>query len=367
MRLRSWRGTTAVAVSARRKFPWARILLVAAVLGVAAYLLVPAYFFVSADALVQGDLVPVTPLYRARIDRLFVQCDERVRAGQKLAVVSNFLVQSDYQKQYEESVAQLNLARIALDQGVAEAQVAQATANEKYIAAVATAKRLETTFVSYDRAYKAGAIPQVEWDAKRGEWQAALATAAAYREEVNHASLQVHRVGVDQRSKIASDQEASQRAQALQQRVGGETMLAPVSGYVVECKQRPENVVEPGVPMFAIFEPKRAYVLAFFDPRSLGSVRIGQTVDVNVNGLSKSVSGRVLAVYPDLAKLPDQLTRFFWQHEQWSEYRPVKIALDRLPDSLRNQLYYDAQTRVSIRVRQIGVRSSDCRGRMRDE
>ena len=351
VRLRSWRGTTAVATSARRRFPWVRILLVLIVLSIVAYLLIPGYFFVSADALVQGDLVPVTPLYRARIDRLFVQCDDRVHAGQKLAVISNFLVQADYQKQYEDSIMQLNLSKIALDQGVAQARTAEAAALEKYNAAAASAHRLEVTFESYDRAYKAGAIPRVEWEARQGDWQAALATAAALKQEVTHAQEFVQRVAVDQRSKITSDQEASQREATFVQRIGAETMLAPVGGYIVECKMRPQNVIEPGAPVFDIFEPNRAYVLAFFSPSSLDKAHIGERVDVHVNGLPKDVVGRVTSVYPDLTKLPDQLTRFFWQHEQWSEYRPVRIALDRLPAALRNQLYYDAQTRVKIRVR----------------
>jgi multidrug resistance efflux pump len=351
VRLRSWRGTTAVATSARRRFPWVRLLIILVVLAVAAYLLLPSYFFVSADALVQGDLVPVTPLYRARIDQLYVRCDEHVTVGQKLAVISNFLVQADYQKQYEESVAQLNLSKIALDQGVAEALSTEAAAREKYNAAVATAKRLEITFKSYDRAYAAGALPRVDWEAKKGDWQTALATAAAYHEELARAEQAVGRIQSDQHAKIAIDQQASEREESLAQRVSAETLHAPVSGYIVNCKERPENVIEPGAPMFEIFEPQRAYVLAFFNPASLDKVRIGESVDLHVNGLPAKVKGRVVGVYPDLAKLPTQLTRFFWQHEQWSEYRPVRIALDTLPSKDRDKLYYDAQSRVQIRVR----------------
>ncbi len=321
------------------------------VLAIAVYLFLPTYFFVSADALVQGDLVPVTPIYRARIERLYVQCDQHVAAGQKLAVISNFLVQADYQKQYEDSLMQLNLSKIALDQGVAQARTAAEAAREKYSAALATANRLGETFQSYDRAYKAGAIPRVEWDARRGDWQAAVATADALRQEVVHADQFVQRVTVDQRSKITVDEAASSREQGIVQRVGAETMLAPVSGYIVDCKERPQNVVEPGAPVFDIFEPNRAYVLAFFNPASLDKVHIGEKVEIHVTGLSKNVEGRVIGVYPDLSKLPDQLTRFFWQHEQWSEYRPVRISLDTLPPSLRSQLYYDAQTHVRIRVR----------------
>jgi multidrug resistance efflux pump len=328
-----------------------RVSLVLLVVAILVYLLLPGYFFVSADALVQGDLVPVTPIYRARIDRLFVSCDQRVRAGQKLAVISNFLVQADYQREYEESLTSLDLSKIALDQGVAEARTEEEATREKYIAAVATAHRLELTFKSYDRAYKAGAIARVDWDAKRGDWQAAVATADSLKEQVARDEQRVQRVIVDQKAKIAVDEEASQREQGIVQRVGSETMLAPVSGYIVDCKMRPDNVVEPGAPVFDIFEPRRAYVLAFFNPASLDKVHIGQRVDVQVTGLPKKVLGRVVGVYPDLAKLPDQLTRFFWQHEQWSEYRPVRIALDTLPPALRDQLYYDAQTHVRIRLR----------------
>ena len=111
----------------------ARLILIAAVLALLAYLLVPTYFYVSADALVQGDLGRITPLYRARIDQLLVKCDDRVHKGQTLAVISNFLVQADYQQQYEKSLVDLNLSKIALDQGVAEARLQEETAHEKYV------------------------------------------------------------------------------------------------------------------------------------------------------------------------------------------------------------------------------------------
>ncbi len=351
MRIRSWRGTTAVATSTRRSFPWARLLLFAAVLGVAAYLLVPSYFYLSADALVQGNLVPITPLYRARIDRLLVQCDDRVHAGQKLALISNFLVQAEYDQQYQQSVAQLNLSQIALDEGINAAQTDAEAAKAKYLAAQTTAQRLGTTFAGYDRAYQSGAIGRVEWESKREDWHAAQATAENERQTWIHALQHVERVSSDNRTKIASDRQESSRVASLATRTSGEAMLAPVSGYIVNCIDRPQNVVEPGTSIFDIFEPDRAYVLAFFDPSSIGKIHVGQSVEVNVEGLPHTITGRVSAVYPSLTKLPEQLTRFFWQHVQWSQYRPVKIALDRVPRDLRDQLYYDAQTRVRMRIR----------------
>ncbi len=73
MRLRSWRGTTPLSESPKRPFPWARTLLILAVVGLIAYIFLPNYFYLRADALVQGNLVPVTPIYRVRVDNLLVQ------------------------------------------------------------------------------------------------------------------------------------------------------------------------------------------------------------------------------------------------------------------------------------------------------
>ncbi len=351
MRIRSWRGSTAVAsATPRRRIPWARILLIVAIVGLLLYLLVPGYYFASADALVEGDLVPVTPIYRARIDRLLVACDDRVAAGQKVAVVSNFLVQAEYEQQYQQSLAELGLSQIALDQGVAEALTEEAADSAKYDAARIDARRLHEVFLTYRSAYKAGAIPRVELDSKREDWLVAESTAESLRQIFEHASEHVRRVNSDNSTRISQSRDNSQREQTLAKRVSAEALTAPVSGFVMNCKLRPDNVVAAGAPIFDIFSPQRAYVIAYFSPHDLEHVRIGQHVDVNVAGEKSKIVGRVVSVYPDLAKLPPQLTRFFWQHVQWSEYRPVRIALDGLKPAQRSSLYYDAQTRVSVRI-----------------
>ncbi|GAC1421702.1 MAG: HlyD family secretion protein [Candidatus Velthaea sp.] len=352
MRLRSWRGFTPLTVPTRGRFPWARFLLIGGTLAIAAYLLLPRYLYVSADGLVRGDLVPVATLYSARIDRLYVQCDQRVRAGQKLAVVSNFIVQANYEHQYEDSLSRLSLATIALEQGVNAARTAEAVAGAKYEEANIQARRLHGIFHGYDQAYHEGAIGRVEWDAKREDAQAAAASATAAAALWKHAREHVQRIDTDQQTKIALAHSAADRVAALSRRSASETIVAPVSGYIVDCRDRPANVIAPGVPIFKIFEPDRAYVIAFFDPHSMVDVQAGRPADLSIPGLPSEVHGRVATIDPELAKLPEQLTRFFWQHVQWSQYRPVRVALDRAPLNLRNALAYNAQVRVRIRVRE---------------
>lgn len=319
-------------------------------MAVTAYLLAPSYFYLSADALIKGDLVPVSPLYRARIDKLFVKCGDQIQAGQKLALISNFLVQADYAHQYEQAATQLQLSKIGLDEGVAAALSEEETAHQKYLAASIDADRLGDVFTSYDRAFQSGAIGQIEWQAKRDAWKSAQAIAEGAHSAWTYAQQHVQRVQIDEQEKIRANQETSERSRSLVERTGGETITAPVSGYIVDCVDREQITVDAGSKLFNIFDPQHAYALAYFDPNSLEKVHIGSQADVTIQGITHPYSGRIKFLYPNLASLPHQLTRFFWQHAQWSEYRPVRISFDHLPHELRKQLYYGAQARVRIRL-----------------
>ncbi|MGH7660521.1 MAG: HlyD family secretion protein [Vulcanimicrobiaceae bacterium] len=335
----------------RRGFPWFRLALVVTVLAVSAYLLIPNFFYVSADALVQGDLVPVTTLFVARINRLYAKCDDRVVAGQKVADVSNFLVQANYQEQYLLSLRELILSQNAFNEGIDAARSTAEASRAKFQEYSTAANRLRQVFVGYDRAYKADAIGRVEWEAKREEWQAALALAESARLEWVRDTQHVHRVESDSRAKIASAQREVRETHSIVDRMGSEALRAPTAGFVVDCNQRPGNVINPGDPMINIFDPNRAYVLAYFNTSSIDKVRIGQRPEIILPGFSQPVTGRVSAIYPTLSKLPDDLTRYFWQHVQWSEYRPVRIELDGISREERDRLSYDTQARVRIRIR----------------
>jgi multidrug resistance efflux pump len=404
MRLQSWRGATVVNPKPRRSFPWVRLVIPAIVLGILAYFIIPNIGWVRADAQVQGDLIPVTPVYTTRITKMFVNCTGSVRVGQPIAAVSNFLIQADYQRQYLQGVEEAKVATVALEQTVAKArenaeslhstyeasiQNAQSLQqnyeaahentgglHEKYEAAADDERRLEQSFRSFDVAYKGGAVPQLDWDAKRAEietaqaveqsalhdfraaqiteqsllfeWKRAEGSEKGALEAWKRAEQFVNQIVATQNSKVDSFQSIALQAQSVAHRVSDETLRAPVSGDIVNCIDRPQNVIEPGTPILSIFQPNRAYVIAYFNPNAVAKVHIGQSADVQISGVAHSVRGRVAWIYPNLDALPDDLQLFFWQHVQFSQYRPVKIALDQLPLRDRQQLYYGAKARVSI-------------------
>ncbi len=348
MRLQSWRGTAVVNPKPRRKFPWVRILIVAALLGIAAYLVVPNIGSVRADALVRGDLIPVTPLYRARVERLLVGCAGNVKAGQPLAIISNFLVQADYQREYLQALQASQLAGIALDQNVATANENAESLRGKYEAASADENRVVQSFRSFDDAYKAGAIPRVDWEAKQAEVATARAQTRSALDAWKRAQLYVQQITVASTARMSSDRTLLAQAQNVANRVGQETVRAPVTGDIVDCIERPENVIEPGTAIFSIFEPQRAYIVAYFNPNDISYIHVGQKAKVRISGFAHDVEGRVAWIYPNLDALPPELTRFFWQHVQFAQFRPVKIALDTLSLQDRQRVYYGAQARVSI-------------------
>lgn len=331
----------------QRRFPWARTLLILAIVGAVAYFWLPRYYTLSADGIVEGALVPITPLFESRIDSTLVQCADNVHKGQPIAVVTNFLLEGDYAQNTERAVENLNTEQIAEVQGLSEAEIAVQTAQEAYEASVYNARKLETAKNAYQQTYEQGAIGKIAYQTALAQWQAAQAQSQSLRAVWNQSKVRVGRIRADNAAHVASSSNQVALLQGLQNQVRTQTLTTPVSGQVVECTAQPQAVVAAGAPLYKIFASDRAFVLAFFDPKDAASIHIGQQVWVSLPGVRKALPAHVVALYPSVSRLPDELIRYFWQHEQWSEYRPVKIAFDR-PSRVQSELAYDAQVRVEI-------------------
>ena len=332
----------------RRRFPWARITLLLLLCAAAAYLFVPRYLNITADGLIEGDLIPIAPLFSARIASRLVQCDQDVQRGQPLAIVSNFLLEGQYAEDYQKAATALHDAQIAQTEGVTEALIEQASTRQKYLSAEYDARKLQVVKDAYERTYREGAIGRVAYDGARADWEAANAQAQALEQVWAEARARVQRIQDENASRLSASQQQLALAEQLQNQVHSQTLAAPIAGRIVECTAQPQAIVDPGAPLYKIFAPDRAYILAYFDPHTAAKLRVGQIAYIDIPGVDKPAEGTISAVLPSLSKLPDQLTRYFWQHQQWSEYRPVKIFLTRTPASTRAELTYDTQVHVRI-------------------
>ena len=335
-------------IQRRWRFPWARVILITAIAAIVAYFVVPRYLTLAAYGVVDGDLIPVAPLFSARLSSRLVQCEERVRRGQPLAVITNFIMEGQYAQDYQKAVEGLQTERIAAAEGLSQALTDEAAASEKYSAAAYQARKLEIVKDAYERTYRQGAIDRVAYETARADWQAAVAQANSYGSMLVASQEHVQRVRDEDAERVAGYEQETTLVSNLKDQVHAQTLSAPVSGRVVECTAQPAQVIEAGTPIYKIFAPSRAFVLAFFDPKTAQRVRLGALASVRLSGDDTPMEGRVVAIYSSLSKLPDQLTRYFWQKEQWSEYRPVKIKLTNVSPQILQELTYNAQVAVTI-------------------
>jgi multidrug resistance efflux pump len=332
----------------RLGFPWARVILIVAIIGVILYFALPWYFNFTAQGVVDGDLIPVGPIFRSRIEQTLVQCNDMVGEGQHLAVVTNFLLEGQYTTAYQKAVEDLRTDQISQSEGPAQARIAEASARQAYLSSVYDARKLEITKNAYEQTYRQGAIGQVAYEGARAAWQAAVAESDGLRDVWSQAQERTRRVQAESAQRVSADSKSVAQLEGLMGQVRTHVLSAPVQGQVVECAAQPQAIVEAGTPIYKIFAPGRAYVLAFFGPSAVTSLHVGDAASVSIAGISGEREGKIAAIYPTLSKLPDQLTRYFWQRQQWSEYRPVKIALVQTDPDFQRQLTYDAQVQVRI-------------------
>lgn len=299
------------------------------------------------EGLVDGDLIPVGPMYRARIDQPMVSCDTKVSAGQPLVRVSNFMLAGQYAQAATEARQAMALAESDREAGVAAASAAAAAAAQTARAQAANAAKLANLYQANQRLYDAQAIGRVALDTSRSEWQQAQAQAAAAAAAARQSSQELERLrqAADTRANAAGSELALQ--ESLHRSVSDQVLSAPVSGEVLDCHARPGDAVEAGTSLYKIFQPDQAYITAFLPPDDAARVRAGMSAYVDIPGLGE-VSGRVLSVRSEMSQLPETLTRYFWEHKQWTQYRPVRVGFDTLSSAQRHQLLYGG--RVAVRI-----------------
>lgn len=299
------------------------------------------------DGLVDGDLAPVGPIYRARIDQPLVSCDAKVSAGQPLVRLSNFILAGQYAQAATEARQAQALAEDDQKAGVAAAKAAAAAAAQSAQAQAANAAKLGNLYQANQRLFNAEAIGRVALDTSRSEWLQAQAMAGAAAASARQAAQELERLrqAADTRMSAAASQVALH--ESLRNSVTDQVLSSPVSGEVVECHARPGDAVEAGTNLYKIFQPEQAFVTAFLSPDDADRVRAGMAATVKIPGLGE-VSGRVTSVRSEMSQLPQTLTRYFWERKQWTQYRPVRVSFDNLSAAQRQQLLYGGRVDVSI-------------------
>jgi membrane fusion protein, multidrug efflux system len=251
----------------------------------------------------------------ANILEVRVQTGDHVQAGQILIVLDR----RDLEANLRRSEAALAEAESAID----ETESATAAARANFELARVTHKRFQDLLAN-------ASVSQQELDESQARLRSAEATlemAASKRRQIG-----AHRTQAD--AEITAARVA----------LGYATLTAPFAALVTERKADPGTLATPGATLLTLEREGNPRLEASIDESRLGLVRAGESVAVEIDGLNRTVAGRVAEVVPSV----DAATRSF----------TVKIELPVMP-SLRSGMFgraaFTAGKREALLVPQSAV------------
>ncbi|MBI3693900.1 MAG: efflux RND transporter periplasmic adaptor subunit [Acidobacteria bacterium] len=207
-----------------------------------------------------------------------VQAGDRVKAGQILIVLDSRDLEA-------------NLRRA--EAGLAEAQNAIPEAENAIAAARANLELAQVTHQRFQDLLAKKSVSQQEFDESAARLKGA------------EAALQISlskRQQLDARHGQAEAEVAAARIAA-----GYGTLAAPFAGLVSERKADAGTLATPGAPLLVLEQEGPLRLEASVDESRLRLVRVGQTVPVTLEGLDRTVDGRVAEIAPAV----DAATRSF--------------------------------------------------------
>ncbi len=295
--------------------------------------------WIRGNGIVSGQLTAVSPIVQARLQKLEVNCLERVMRGQRVAEFVNEEMMEAASQQMQQLQLELVQARAGIDIADHEAKAAS-----KLVEAQAALLKQQTAILAAeDDLVKQHFVAALVWD------QAKAA--------VDHADADTRAAEFVYQTKRADQRRAELDADVLQKRIdsfrdspeltGHFYLSAPTDGIVTECTAQTGEVIAARTPIFRIFNPEAIFAVVFFDPDAMPKLNRGRTFRVSVGGLDEPVTAMVTGFYPELSALPSSLTRYFWQEEKWSQYVPVRLDFINLSEAQRSKIFAWAQVSAS--------------------
>jgi RND family efflux transporter MFP subunit len=244
-----------------------------------------------------------------------VQTGDHVQAGQTLIALDR--------RDLEAHLRRSEAARAEADSAIDETESAITTARVNFELARVTHKRFEELLAK-------ASVSQQEFDESQTRLrsaEAALEMAASKRRQVE-----------------ARRSQAEAEIAAARVSLSYATLAAPFAALVTERKADPGSLATPGAPLLTLEREGNPRLEASIDESRLGLVRVGESVAVEIDGLNRTVTGRVAEIVPSV----DAATRSF----------TVKIDLPAAP-GLRSGMFgragFTARKRRALLVPQSAV------------
>jgi multidrug resistance efflux pump len=300
--------------------------------------------WVRGDGLVQGPTVLVEPVNKARIKEIYATCNVPVKKDQKLVLLEN----ETKGVEFNNTVRQLESRKIELSGNVKVAAEDVSQARVAYNGRLAVLAEKATIFNIHDRLYKEGVIARTEWDLARIAYKTAEAESLTAEAEWRSKQASYDRA---ERQLLADAKAIDQ--QLVEMRASEEiqkeqTLRAPKDGVITECGYLAGAVVDAGISVFVIFDPKESFIEAYFEPSTVQRLAVGMKGSVRLPGFAEALELPITSIDTVITRRPEELTRYFWQREQWTQYQPVRFGLKDLPPDQLNRVRFGAHAAVSF-------------------
>lgn len=282
------------------------------------------------DAYVQADVVAIAPQVSGDIAALYVDDNQRVKAGQVLAIID----QRDYKAAVDQAKAGVKQGEAAIATDQAQIGEQQAIVSE----AEATIKADEATEkYAQQNNQRFGTLANEGYGSVQDEQQAASqigtaqATLAKDKAALEAAKKQIATLTAELKQARAMLSQNNATLEQAEINLGYTTITSPVDGIIGDRTVRVGQYAQPGTELLAVVPLNKAYVIANFKETELADVRPGQPVTIAVDTFDdNTVQGYVGSIAPasgqEFALLPpDNATGNFTKIVQRI---PVKIYID---------------------------------------
>ncbi len=218
---------------------------------------------------VEGTMVQVPALTGGKIINLYVNTGDTVQAGKNLAQLDT--ADLHFQRQKLEGA----LDEIRIQEQMAVTQLKRAENDLKYV---------QEKYQRFTELLKSESVPRQTVDDLANRLQAAR---SAYQ------TAQQHTGSIAARKK----QMLAQYRQVIK-KISDAAITAPLSGTVSQKFYEAGEAVPPMTPLLELIDLREVWVKIYLSEKMLPHIKIGQQVEVQPDGLDRSLSGKIGWISP---------------------------------------------------------------------
>ena len=259
------------------------------------------------DAQVDGHLVPVSCRVYGTVEKVLVEDNQAVKAGDPLVAVDPRDIQArldqtkgslaQAQAQLEAAKADLERAQVAYQQArSSDIETAKANADSKK----ASLDKAKTDLQRMKPLAEREEISALQFDGFRtqaevadSEWRAAQQKLGSLQREADIRKVAVGAAEARLASANAQVDQARASQEGLDLQLGYTKVLAPVDGVVTRKLVEAGQTIQPGQGLLTLIPLHRTWVTANFKETQLAQVQQGQRAEIRVDMYGRSITGRV--------------------------------------------------------------------------